>query len=322
MGEEFYSNICVVGFVILVFFSLVAIVANGFLLLVVYVDPLKCFRNHNTVFIAALATLDFLSGVLSGFCAPSWLDCIAGKTDAPELSGHLAVLPFQISIAAAIFVILLFSLSRLMAITFPFHYRRFVNVKRSLISVAWVFALSVLLVLLQLCPGLSHGDYIFLFIHVYITFPFLLLVVTSTAIVVALRKSNKQWVEFDGRNCTTAARAKRCKAERTFARTGVLVVLFFSVALLPFYVFVLLQRHCPSCRLEAWYFAGRRLSTTFVLTNSVVNPFLYVFMLPQYRRAAQCVWKRLVRRHRGYEVNNDSPRITSENRYRTLDTKV
>ena len=320
MAQDFQSSICVAGFVLMILLSLVTVIANGLLLLVLYMDPLKCFRNHNSVYIITLAVLDLLSGVLScTFVSYNWIDCVEGKTNSPELSGYLSVLPFQFSITAANFVVLLFSCSRLVSITFPFHYRRSASTRRSVACVCTIFVASIFMVLVQLLPGISHANYLFVLVHVYVTCPFVLLLLTNAALIVALKKSKKKRRLFERQGSCSKAHVKRSQAERTLALTGILVVVFFGIALIPFYVFVLVQLHCENCTGTKWYFAGRRLSLSFILTNSAVNPFLYVFLLPRYRRACWAMYVRLRCWRRDFIVKSDSSSYDSK---RFIDTRV
>ena len=59
---------CITTSILTVVLGFVTTVSNGFLLYVLYKDPLKRFTKPVTTFITAFAIMDFLTGVL---CDPS-----------------------------------------------------------------------------------------------------------------------------------------------------------------------------------------------------------------------------------------------------------
>ena len=144
MGSDFRVAICTTGLIVLVVFFLVASVANGLLLVVLYEDPLRCFRKPIVVSKAVLALIDLLSGSITGIdVSYNSILCALGKENTSSLEGTILAAVFAgFTICTANILALLLSCERLFAVAFPFDYRQKPTVRRGVIAVVSVVVYS------------------------------------------------------------------------------------------------------------------------------------------------------------------------------------
>lgn len=118
-----------------------ASVANGLLLIVLYKDPLKCFRKPIVVYITTLALLDLQSGSVTGPGVTfNYILCSLGRDDSASLERpKFAAISAEFTICTANLLAMLLSFERLCAVAFPILYRRKASIRRSLILVAFCY---------------------------------------------------------------------------------------------------------------------------------------------------------------------------------------
>ena len=75
------------------------------------------------------------------------------------------------------------------------------------------------------------------------------------------------------------------KKERKFAITSFLILLFLILSLVPYFITVILESACPSCRGKMWLIVFKESSVVFLFLNSVVNPFLTTFRVSELKQS-------------------------------------
>ena len=242
MASDITVPICLTGAVFLVIFCSIAFVTNGCLLMVLYKDPFKCFRKPIMVYVGALALLDFLSGSVTGpWVINNYIECGMGEDDSPVLDKtRFAAISAEFRICAANFITLVLSVERPFAVACPFLYRQKSSVKRSVIilSCAVLYPLSVSLASFL---GSRWRDTPF-HAHMIITMPMVTLISVNIALVVALRRQNRQAKIFLGGSESTPSgfregEFKRKERENSLCVTTQLVVSCFVLSLLPYLSF-------------------------------------------------------------------------------------
>lgn len=300
MANDVKVPICIAGMVLLVVFCTVASVANGLLLIVLYKDPLKCFRKSIVVYIAALALLDFLSGCVTGpGVINNYILCALGREVSASLNGtKFAAIPAEFTICTANLLALLLSFERLCAVAFPILYRRKSSVRRSLFCVGCVVVYTLTFSLSALAgPRWRRTPLRF---HMNTTVPFIALIAVNIALVFAIRWQNRKTQclleGLEGSSNSTAS--KRRQKEKALTVTTQLVVTCFVISLLPYLTFMFTDLYFPEYREQDWFFACRRLFIPFVYLNPATNPLIFNFRLAHFRRAFRLVFRvRVTRLH-------------------------
>ena len=290
MTGDLRESVCVTGIVLLVTLCTVATVANGLLLIVLYKDPLKCFRTPIVVYIASLALLDLLSGSVTGpGVIHNYALCSLGRDRSSSLEGTLfAAVAAEFTICTANLLAVALSIERLCAVAFPIVYRRKSSVHRSLICVGCVVLYTLIFTLSGLAG--SRWKRAPLRLHMNTTIPFVTLIVVNIALVLAIRKQNRKRQNLlygmEGSTCES----KRRQRERALAVTTQLIVTCFVISLLPYLAFIFMDLYFLKYREEDWFFACRRFSLPFVYLNPAMNPLIFNFRLAHFRRTFKIVF--------------------------------
>ena len=287
---------CIATSILTVVLGFVTTVSNGFLLYVLYKDPLKRFTKPVTTFITALAIMDFLTGVL---CDPSQarfkIRCaLKMKTEAEfELRGFTAIVSF-FTINSTTLLIVAISAERFVAVSFPYFYRQSVTRKRTNLCVIAVCIHSFVFSLLQLAEvDLGLWKRTDLYLHIVI--PILLVMVSYTAICLILRihRNKLQTVsdKIQGTDWKLIIQKRRRneihkqKREQKIVYTAVLVTLLLILAFLPHTIVTIAAENCKDCVSNDWFVVLSRVMIPFVFMNSAVNPFVYVLRMRDLRRS-------------------------------------
>ncbi|XP_032237938.2 cannabinoid receptor 1-like [Nematostella vectensis] len=299
VSSSFKRVTCISSGVISLFLSFITVICNGGLLYMLYKDPLRCLRKPVTVFIASLAIVDFLTGLISDVSfAVHEFECVMGAGNPPGAIGNFSGISYFFTVNSALLLVAALSIERLIAVVFPHFYRRSVTSKRIVMLVAGIYIFSLLFALLQLAR-IPEEIYHNMDLNIHITFPLSTVTIMYTVIYINLRKRRKVAAlqiaapavlnlrRASAIQSTSDARreARNMRIEQKLVSTAFIIVLCMVVALVPYLVFVYMEMECPSCIDTEWFFACRRLCVPFLFINSSVNPIIYAWRLEHYRKS-------------------------------------
>ena len=302
MDEEAEKTGCICSAVLALLLILPISTVNGFLLLVLYRDPLRCMRKPVHVFIASLAISDFMTGILSDTSiAVRELACYGGDIRHPGAIGDFTGITYFFTVGSATLLISALSIERFLAVVFPFFHRVRVTSKKAMICSAVIFTHAFVFAMLQLAD-LPDDVYHTMDLNLHIVFPLVTVTVAYTAIYLALRWRRKFGISREHRNSRGRRLSFHLNANvrnRQLATEIRLVWMAFSilvcmvVAFLPYYVVLTVELQCEKCKHQQWFIILRRLSVPFLFINSAVNAALYAWRIPHYRRSFKIVFVRL-----------------------------
>ncbi|XP_031550633.1 cannabinoid receptor 1-like [Actinia tenebrosa] len=302
VGETFRRATCISTGVISLFLAIFTSAGNGFLLYVLYKDPLKVLRRPVTVFIGALAVVDFLTGAFSDFAfAAHEFECAMGANNHPGAVGNFSGIAYFFTVNSALLLVAALSVERLIAVAYPHYYRNSVTKRKIFIVVAVIYTHSFVFAMLQLAK-IPDQIYHNLDLNIHISFPVATVSITYGAIYVIFRKrrlridANKSGENVTQRNASVVVESsdvrrqiRNLKIEQQLVSTAFIILLCMIVALIPYLVFVYVEIECPSCIDTEWFFAGRRLCVPFLFINSAVNPLIYAHRLQHYKNSFRAI---------------------------------
>ena len=297
--------ICICSAAMAGILSMLAMVANGVLLYVMYKDPLRCFRKPISVLIAALAVHDFLTGCVVGILhIRNEISCETIPERTP-LTGSFKSIIGLFSINNGTLLVMGLSVERLIAVALPFYYRATASGRKTLLCTVCITAYSLAFCLLQL-SGIPEGIYSVLQLHLNMTFPLIAVLIFNFILLRVLsgyRKRVSSMSSDTSDSSFSAAAEKRIDIDKQFAFTAILIVLFLVLSHSPYYLTTLIEVHCSQCN-EEWFVSCRRISLPFLFINAACNPFTYTFRIPQCRRSLKVLF---FRRQDTVEVSPRNP---------------
>ena len=152
--------------------------------------------------------------------------------------------------------------------------------------VIWVAALGFSLLYFKLDLFL----YSFIFANTAVLSTFFILLFTHRSILRHLRKRSNYWRDQRAVENTiaekqkSAKKIKNIKKERKVARALSIILLTFLVSFVPACVIIYLLNFCFSCNCLVVHWL-RDIQGLIVPLNSAVNPYLYAWSFPQFRKA-------------------------------------
>ena len=297
-GGVFISSLmlalCICSAAVAGILSLFAMVANGVLIYVIYKDPLNCFRKPMTVLIAALAINDFLTGsVIGTFHVLNEISCETG-VQSPSAKGTFETVIGLFALNNTTFLVMGLSGERLIAVTYPFHYRARASGRKTLACVVCIVLYSFVFCLLQVINDISLGIYNALQLHLNMTFPLVAVLIANFVLLRVLRgyRSRRRACSMssDGSDSYFSTKEKMFEIEKQFASTAILIVIFLVISHAPYYLMTLIEVHCSDCIDGDWFVFCQRISLPFLFINPACNPFIYTFRIRQCRRSLKVLF--------------------------------
>lgn len=281
------TRVCYLVAALYLLASILTVTTNGLLLLVIFKDPLQCFRRPFAVYIAGLATTDFLFGAVGDtITAKNKIYC--AKNEDGETTFYYVV-DYFIDNSATVLVVAL-SVDRLLAVAFPIFYRCTVrNTHAAFVVVcAWVYSLSFSLIQLTNVP---EDIYDTVDVHLHVTFA-----LTTTGIIYCIiyRTIRKRRKFFLGAKETatrrTNQRLKSFKSEKESALTAFLILLALVITQIPYLAMIVLRANCKSCLVTTWYFICQECADFLLCVSAIANPVLYGWRVKQFQRSFMVVF--------------------------------
>ena len=226
-------------------------VPNGFILIVLYRNPLRCFRKAFSVFLVFICAVDLFIGVV--VCSGETLIRIFsafGDQNIPQEGDILRILGY-IGVNSSILLVTAMSVDCFVAVIFPHFYRRKTKPRTLVMCNAAIFAFSSIFALLQL-SGISVDVYRLIDQHLHATFPLSTTSLAYLGMFYFLRKQSRvSLLNQPTLSNNTALHSRRREAmainERKLALTSFFILLFLVLSLVPYFVAVIIEVNCHSC---------------------------------------------------------------------------
>ena len=282
--------------------GVVTILANSFLLFVIYKDPYRKFRSPPTYFLISLSVADLITGLTYEIFVP--------VCELMRRFGHAGfevhcrtliksgVYVTLITLNVSIFSVLAFTMTQYLVVVSPLRYGRKVTVKKIVFCLILIWFYCVLFTVANwftvakfgsetdmLHPVLAKIDHFFHSIFVTI-----LIIVFYVLQFRAFRRKMK-----DRMNLRTESDSQRWKqeedrtirAEHKLLMVNLFLVLVLVICCLPSAIAWLIHLYwfngVPTLKLGI----GQLILNVFLLLKFMLDPFVYAWRLPQYRKAVR-----------------------------------
>ena len=187
---QFEKSICKGTGISFLFMSLFISIPNGFILIALYKNPLRCFRKAFSVFLVFIAAVDFYVGIVvcSGETVMRLLCAFGGGK--PPQDGEVVRILGYIGINSSILLVTAMSVDRFLAVVYPHFYLHKVTPRKVLICNSIIIVLSSMFASLQLAE-ISVDTYILIDVHLHTTFPLITTVFAYLGIFLSLKKRSR-----------------------------------------------------------------------------------------------------------------------------------
>lgn len=270
-----------------VFLALITIPGNLLVCIVIIKDPFRNLKTPFHYFLLSLAATDLIVGTLLDPVSAIYHIGEGLQSDTVNMK-ILHMLYFILS-TASILTLAALAADRYVAVSTPVKYKTMsVTSKRAIIAsvIIWIVAFGFSFVYLKL--GFIFYSFIFANTAVICTFAVLLFV--HMAIVKRLREREKYWQYRRANDSTESGKLENknkiieAKKESKAAKALMVVLFAFFASFTPACIMIYLLNFCTSCSCLMIHWL-RDLQFLIVLCNSGINPYLYAWRIPQFKRA-------------------------------------
>lgn len=290
--------------------ALTASVANSLLLVIIYKNPHRNLRSPSTNLVINMAVADFLTGFLSGSLVTAYDGLMFMGRTAKSLEKYLLV-NLVIAVTSVIVGccnVVAMACDRWLAVTAALNYRTIVTARRvkSLIGLFWIYAIGF--VALTFSRVIPMEVYQLLYCHLHVSLPLIVLPLLYWKTFRALEVHSRRMTNLGPGD--QRMNSKKVFGERKTTKAFVIVLCLFYVSFLPYVVVVNLSFFCPVCVVSKGFQVFQYIAYRFIILNCSLDPFVYAWRIPKYRRAVRTVFHGCCRFRRRNVIDPDASNIS------------
>ena len=293
--------------VVSVLLVIITIPGNFLVCLAIIKDPFRNLKTPFNYFLLSLAATDLAVGAILDSIAVAYHMDEALQQEVVDIK-VLHMFYFILS-TASILTLAALTMDRYFAVASPVKYKTMVTSKRAILASVsiWIGAVGFSFIYFKL----GFIVYFFVFANTAVFTTCFVLIFVHVGILKRLRERSKYWRDQRAMNYAEPQRQENrndiinTKKDGKAAKVLMIILLAFFSSFTPACVMIYLLNFCSkcSCLVVHWL---RDLQFLIVLCNSGINPYLYAWRLPQFKRA---FYKFLRLKSRG-QVNGFSITLT------------
>ena len=280
-------------------FATSALLSNVFLMITVCRNTnlnQRIWQTHATYFVVNLSICDLLAGLVPGYGGLFYnISILRGQTreSLVSLQSLIVAAAVMTNIVSSCTIVLM-SYDRWLAVSSPLHYKaRVTKAKiKAAIASTWIYSL-----IFSSLPflGVALSLFSLLYCHLHVSVPLIILPVLYWKTLRALRHHNNQVQDVaddNGRRQMDEAHRNR---ERKMVSAFLLILVFFYLSFGPQFIAQNVLVFCPDAINQESFSFFLYASNKFLLVNCCLNPFIYAWRIPTYRRAFREIFSDCVR---------------------------
>lgn len=264
--------------------AVTAVTGNILVFLAVIIDPNSNLRSPFNFLVANLAVADLIVGC---FALPMSVEAYAREALSERHQflprDHARRVGYFISCTASLFSLAALAVDRFIAITYPMKYRTKLNARRTTGILVFLWLISIGFPFLYFEVG--YLKYQFVFANTAVVSTFLILCLTYAKVFQTFKQQVKNCDELhEGRESKNRAKVITMKWEKKVTKTFIIMLSLFIACFLPSLLLIYIISFCSSCNCLFIHWA-RDFNYVLIMANSSMNPFVFAWRLPPYRRA-------------------------------------
>ncbi|XP_078342225.1 cannabinoid receptor type 1B-like [Oculina patagonica] len=275
------------------------VLANVLLLVAIYKDPFNTFRTPTACFLVGLAVTDLITGLVP---EPMVTSCYFmhyhghpyALTRCPKMF-NIAGIVAAITTNSSFLIVMAFTFAQYVAVAFPLKYKRLISVRKTLICVAAIWVYSTLFEMSR-TMGVPREVLEQVDLYLHSTFSLLFTIVTYILLQIAF---HKQMAERSATLHTTNTvsmttpglekprkQKRKPPVERNFVRLNLLLIVILLVCSQPSAILWYIYLYAgESVKNSQTLFVVRVIADNTLYLKFLLDPFLFAWRLPKYRKA-------------------------------------
>ena len=275
------TEVSITTMVLAIIFMIATVPGNLMVILAVLFDPNKNLRSPFTLLIANLAITDLIVG---GLVEPLSINTHYRESQGLPISmAWFSQSVYFLCCTASLLSLAALTVDRYLAITKPLWYRSNASYERVGIAASLVWILSAGFTSLFFLVGFVA--YAFVFANITM---FCIIFIFIFSYVRVFQYAKNQIVQIDnltdGQSEQNKARQRAIEVENKLTKTYLIMLSVFLSCYIPSCIMIYLMNLCHSCSCELIHWL-RDFHFVFITINSLINPFLYAFRLPNFKSA-------------------------------------
>ena len=277
---EFWLGLATAGFAM----SAVTVVSNAILLFTIYKNPRQLLRTAPSFLIANSSASELLLGVVVVFLVA--MRDIYRYLQLPLSHAGLLKAFIYIVVSTTLFVsrstLIAMSLTCYVAINNPMFYRTRITEKRIKILIASIWITALLISFLP-ATNISEKTYTLIYLHTHVSLPAIVITVGYINVFRAFSRRNQDArVSFKN---SQIVRLHALARERNMVITIISILALFFITYIPLYTTLHLLYLCETCQKSITFHEIDVVLSRFLFISSSIDPFIYAWRVPKYRRA-------------------------------------
>lgn len=275
------TEVSITTMVLAILFMIATVPGNLMVILAVLFDPNKNLRSPFTLLVANLAVTDLIVGAL--------VEPLSINTHYREAQGlSISISWFSQSVyflccTASLLSLAALTVDRYLAITKPLWYRANASYTRVGIAASLVWFFSGCFTSGFFFVGFVTYAFIFANITMFCT-----IFIFIFSYVRIFQYAKKQITQIDSLHDSQTeqnrARQRAIEMETKFTKTYLMMLGIFLSCYIPSCIMIYFMNLCHACSCELIHWL-RDFHFVFITINSLINPFLYAFRLPNFKSA-------------------------------------
>ena len=280
-------------------FATSALLSNVFLMITVCRNTnlnQRIWQTHATYFVVNLSICDLLAGLVPGYGGLFYnISILRGQTreSLVGLQSLIVAAAVMTNIVSSCTIVLM-SYDRWLAVSSPLHYKaRVTKAKiKAAIASTWIYSL-----IFSSLPflGVALSLFSLLYCHLHVSVPLIILPVLYWKTLRALRHHNNQVQDVADDNGRREMDKAHRNRERKMVSAFLLILVFFYLSFGPQFIAQNVLVFYPDAINQESFSFFLYASNKFLLVNCCLNPFIYAWRIPTYRRAFREIFSDCVR---------------------------
>lgn len=272
--STFFLCLTVAGFTL----ALLITVTSSVLLVTIFRESRHLLEKPPSLLITNLCVSDLVAGLIAGNLGAVQALYRYQQRPVPDKLDAVVRVVLGLTLFVRSGTIVALSYDRYIAVAHPFQYRLTITKPRYKIFIALMWAISSILCLLQLA-SIPEKIISIIYAHTHASVPMMLLTVIYVKLFRALTKRKRELRAVGIMNKSVWDR------QRKMVATILIVLTMFYGTVFPAFISLHLRYFCKPCEQSLTFKKLEIIFFWLLFLTSAVNPFVYAWREPKYRRA-------------------------------------